>query len=99
MKKLFATAVATACLSLAGVAGAAEPVQLTDNQMDAVSAGQTSIATTGGFALIGAVASGATTSANVTYKPWYVSKTTSASAATLAVGAVVTAHASAGSSL
>lgn len=99
MKKFLTAASAAALLGFAGIASAAEPVQLTDSQMDAVSAGQSSVATSGGFAGFGTVASGADTNAYVRYRCGTVTKYTAASAATISSGVVVGATASAGSHL
>lgn len=99
MKKTITALAATALVSVAGFASAAEPVQLTDSEMDTVSAGQSSWATSSGFALIGTVASGADTEAWVRYRNGTVTKYTAASAATLSSGFLVTATASSGSHL
>ncbi|RJF92502.1 hypothetical protein [Noviherbaspirillum saxi] len=98
MKKVLTTIAASTLMSLGGLASAAEPVQLSDSQMDSVAAGQTSIATTSGFALIGTVASGADTSTYARYRWGSVTKVTTASSASLASGVFVATTASAGSS-
>lgn len=99
MKKTLTALAAGILMSAGGLASAAEPVQLTDSQMDNVAAGgMESIATTSGFALFGTVASGAETGAVVRYTWGSVTKRTYASSATISSGLLVTATASAGSS-
>ena len=97
MKKVLTAIAAGALMSLGGLASAAEPVQLTDNQMDSVAAGQTSVATTAGFAAIGVVASAANTSAYQRVTPFTLTRVTTASAATISAGVLVGATASAAS--
>lgn len=100
MKKTLTAIAATALMSLAGIAGAAEPVQLNDSQMDNVSAGaMASYTFTGGAALLGAVASGSQTSAYTRVGPWSMTMRTTASSATIATGVGVIAGSSAGSHL
>lgn len=98
MKKLLTAAAATALLSLAGLANAAEPLQLSDNQMDSVSAGQSSSVSTGGAAVFGTLTSAVETGTQVTYG-WRVVKQTYASGGTTVSGFLIRAGASAGSSL
>lgn len=99
MKKTLTAIAAGVLLSAGGLASAAEPVQLTDSQMDNVAAGgMQSLATTSGFALFGTVASGAETGAIVKYRWGSVTKATYASSATISTGVLVTATATAGSS-
>lgn len=99
MKKTITTLAAGLLMSAAGLASAAEPVQLSDSDMDKVAAGaMQSVATTSGFALFGTVASGAETGAYVRYSWGSVTKKTYASSATISSGILVTATASAGSS-
>lgn len=99
MKKTLTALAAGVLLSAGGVASAAEPVQLSDSQMDTVAAGgMESVATTSGFALIGTVASGAETGAYARYTWGSVTKKTYASSATIASGVLVVSTASAGSS-
>lgn len=99
MKKLFTAASAAALMSLAGLANAAEPLQLTDSQMDNVSAGQSSSVSTGGTAVFGTIATGADTGTLVKYRWGSVVKQTSAGGATMVSGFLIRAGASAGSSL
>lgn len=98
MKSTLIALAAGALISAGGLANAAE--QLNDNQMDLVAAGTYtpfSLATTGGFALIGTVASGADSNA-YSRTTWFSStKYTSAGAATVSSGILVTSSASAGS--
>ena len=98
MKKILTAVAAGALMSLGGLASAAEPMQLTDNQMDSVAAGQVSAATTSGFAVVGVVASGADTAAFLRVTPFSVTRVTTASAATISSGFLVGARASAASS-
>jgi len=97
MKKTLAAIAAGALLSIGGFASAAEPMQLTDNQMDTISAGQSSWASSGGHAIFGVVATGADSS-SASYFHGAV-KVTNASTATIALGFGVGAGASAGSHL
>lgn len=98
MKKLFTAVAATTLLSLGGFANAAEPLQLSDAQMDNVSAGQSSSVSTGGSAVYGTLATGADTGTTVKYR-WTVVKQTYAGGSTMVSGYRITAGASAGSSL
>jgi hypothetical protein len=83
MKKVTGSLVAGLLLAGAGLANAAEPVALTDSQMDSVAAGAIgSISFGASAALLGFAASASTTSAVVTA----TSYTTSASSAALAAG-------------
>jgi len=99
MKKTLTAIAATALMSLAGVASAAEPMQLDDSQMDNVSAGQVSFSVTAGAALIGTVASGSDTSAFTRITPRSRTYVTTASSATIATGVGVIAGSAAGSRL
>ena len=98
MKKILVAIAAGGLMSLGGLASAAEPVQLTDNQMDSVAAGQASWAFTRGSAEIGVVASGAETRSFERVTATSTIRVTSASAATIASGIDVHASAAAGSS-
>ena len=98
MKKVLTAVAAGALMSLGGLASAAEPVQLTDNQMDSVAAGQVSVAFTRGSAEIGVVASGAETRSFERVTATSTIRVTSASAATIASGVDVHARAAAFSS-
>lgn len=97
MKKTLSALAATALLSAAGLAGAAEPVQLTESQMDTVSAGATSIATGTFFAGLGAGYSNSSTGTVQVLFPLYGA--TYADNQTAAAGLIVYGTSSAGSSL
>lgn len=99
MKKTLIALATGALLSVGGIASAAE--QLSDTQMDQVAAGTyytpTSIATSSGFALFGSTASGANSTA-YSRTTWFSNTMrTTAGAATVSSGLVVTSTASAGS--
>lgn len=95
MKKMLTALAAGTLMSLAGLASAAEPMQLTDSQMDSVAAGNApfSWAATGGHAERGIVISAAITGASERNG----NRSTFAAAATLARGHDVSAFAAAGS--
>lgn len=97
-KSLFAVA-AAAMLSAAGMAGAAEPVQLTESQMDTVSAGATSSAGGAFFAGLGAGYSNSSTGTYQSYTWYGVHKITWADNETAAAGLIVGGTSSASSSL
>ena len=97
MKRTLAAIATGTVLSIGGIASAAEPVQLTDTQMDAVAAGQYSHASSGGSAWIGIVFSTADSGSYSSSNWCYTVKVTNASAGTLSFGAGASAHASAGS--
>jgi len=93
-EKSFAFALTAAMLALSGAAGAAEPIQLSEAQMDAVSAGvQRSTAAATASARIGTASARASTSA---YASGPV-RITQASALGVALGFGATANAVAGS--
>ncbi|MGV8899418.1 MAG: hypothetical protein ACOH2B_09295 [Burkholderiaceae bacterium] len=95
--KLIPTALGGLLLACAGVASAAEPLMLSDSQMDAVSAGaQVSISYANASALIGVATAGTTTNATK-FGYWY--KSTSASGAALAIGYKVQATSASGSAI
>ncbi len=92
--KLLSAAVGSLLLISAGLASAAEPIALTDSQMETVSAG--AIASTSdavAAALLGFATTASTTSARVTY----FSTKTSASSVSLAVGLLPVASTTASS--
>lgn len=91
MKKIFSLVAASALLSTAGLVSAAEPVQLDDAQMDAVSASGYSGA--GGYstALFGTAVSNSSSTNTTTF---FFNRTT-ANSFNLASGLVVTATSSA----
>lgn len=93
-KNNFAPALVASLFFASGLASAAEPMQLTDSQMDAVSAGQWSVASGSAFSWYGTASSQATTSA---YSRGPV-RITSASAIGVAIGFGSGATAAAGSS-
>lgn len=81
--KLFRTAVASVLVASAGLACAAEPVNLTDSQMDKVAAGALTSTSAGvAAALVGF----ATTASDTTARVTYYSRTTESSSAALAAG-------------
>ena len=92
-KNTFTPMLAAALICAAGLASAAEPMQLTESQMDAVSAGQVSVASGSALSWYGTASSQATTSA---YSRWPV-RVTSASAISVATGFGSLATASASS--
>lgn len=98
MKKTLIALATGALMSMGGIASAAE--QLSDTQMDQVAAGTYtpySLATTSGFALIGATASGASTTAYSRTTWFSTTRSTTAGAATVASGFFVGSTATAGS--
>lgn len=62
-KKVIISVLTGTLMSVAGLAGAAEPVQLSETQMDSVSAGQQSAAAGSASALLGTAFVGVTTTA------------------------------------
>lgn len=98
MKKLITAAAATTLMAFAGLASAAEPLQLSDNQMDSVSAGQSSSVSSGGTAVFGTITTGVETGTQVRYGSFVV-KQTFASGGTSVSGFLIRAYASAGSGL
>lgn len=97
MKSLIKAAAASVLLCVAGWAAAAEPVALSDNQMDSVAAGTYLHSGSGGsaFALLGLAGTGTTTSATTV---GYFSRTSS-STVSLAVGVVAYASSGGGSTI
>jgi hypothetical protein len=90
----FTPVLAVGLVLVAGLASASEPMQLTESQMDAVSAGQVSVASGSALSWYGTASSQATTSA---FSQWPV-RITNASAISVATGFGARATASAGSS-
>lgn len=99
MKKTLSAIAACAMFSVAGLAAADEPMQLTENQMDHVSAGAVSVAGSSAFALLGTALSGSSSGTNVTIKPWKVTLETNANSFALADGLFVTAQSEAAAEL
>lgn len=97
MKTMIKAVLASVLLAGAGVAAAAGPVELTDNQMDNVAAGAYLHSGSGGsaFAIGGLAGSGTTTSA--TTVGWF--SRTSSSTVSLAVGVVASASSGGGSTI
>jgi hypothetical protein len=94
--KLFTAAVATVLLASAGLASAAEPVALTDNQMDTVAAGAITSTSAGlATAVLGFGTTASDTSARVTY----FSRTTNSTSVALAAGLLPLAVTSASSTI
>lgn len=93
---LFRAAVATVLLAGAGIASAAEPVALTDNQMDTVAAGDITSTSAGvATALLGFATTASDTSARVTY----FSRTTDSTSVALAAGLLPVAATAASSTI
>jgi hypothetical protein len=86
MKKTLYAVAASALFSVAGLAGAAEPVELTENQMDIVSAGAYSGAGGTAWAIYGDAVSATSSSTKQVYLPWFVKKETEASTFNYASG-------------
>ncbi len=94
--KFISAAVGSLLLVSAGLVSAAEPVTLTDSQMDTVSAGRISSTSSGvAAALLGFATTGSTTDARVTY----FSSKTEASSVSLATGLLPVAATTAASSI
>jgi len=99
MKKTLSAVAASALLSVAGLASAAEPMQLDDSQMDSVSAGATSVAAGLATALFGTVVSDSNSGTEVVLTPISVTATTYAGSFNLATGLLVSATSQAGAEL
>ncbi len=101
MKKTLYAVAASALFSIAGLAGAAEPLQLSENQMDNVSAGWTSVASGSSWALLGSSVSTSGTSATQVsvLPPLFAYGRTEATTFNFASGVLAITSSSAGSSL
>lgn len=99
MKKALSAIAATALLSVAGLASASEPLQLSDNQMDTVSAGSTSVAAGLATAVWGTTISNSSAGTLVVITPIAVAAATHANSFNLATGYYVLASSAAAASL
>lgn len=99
MKKIISAAAASALMSVAGLASAAEPMQLSDNQMDTVSAGAISIAAGGAGALLGTVISNTSSGTAIVLTPVSLSAITSANSFNFGSGLLVFAGSEAAAEL
>jgi len=99
MKKTLSAIAACAMFSVAGLAAAEEPMQLTENQMDNVSAGAISIANSGSFALLGTALSGSSSSTSSRLTATSLTLRTNADSFALADGLLVVAQSEAAAEL
>lgn len=99
MKKIISAVAAGALMSVAGLASAAEPMQLNDSQMDTVSAGAISVAAGQALAVFGTVISNTGSGTSVVLTPVSLTAETYANSFNLASGFLVGAASEAASEL